>query len=250
MIIQQEAIVLRYIDYGDSSQIFTLFTQDYGKIGVMAKGLKRNKNPYQGAMQVLNHLNVIYYPKKEGQLALFKECDIKSHFPAIRKDLPRLFTALYFVEFVREFTAEGDPNIRVFRLLRYALEQLSLGSIPQNMLLYLQWHTMCLLGINPNLEQCNFCQNYIALKCMNAFFSPASGLSYCQECQKHARGNLIVIPAITLQKIHVLVNTHNSRINQISLTSEEYQMVFQAFRLYLRFSFDKDLRLSRYLLFS
>ncbi len=250
MIIQQEAIVLRCIDYGDSSQIFTLFTQDYGKIGVMAKGLKRNKNPYQGGMQVLNHIKILYYQKKEGLLSLFKECDIQNHFPSLRKDLLRVFTALYFVEFIREFTIENDPNARVFRLLRHSLDQLASGALPQNILLYLQWHSMCLLGINPNIEYCNHCQKRMALLCKDAFFSPKEGVAYCEECKKYSKGELVIIQGVTLQKIHIIVNSHNARINQIFLMPQEYHTLFHSFRLYLRFAFDKELRLNRYLLFS
>lgn len=35
-----EGIVIRSIDYGESNKIVTLYTREWGKVGVMARGAK------------------------------------------------------------------------------------------------------------------------------------------------------------------------------------------------------------------
>ena len=45
-IIKTEAVVLSKLNYGDSSSIASLFTEDFGKLSVIVKGARSPKSKY------------------------------------------------------------------------------------------------------------------------------------------------------------------------------------------------------------
>jgi DNA repair protein RecO (recombination protein O) len=45
-----QAVVLRTVEWSETSLIVTLFTDSFGKIGAIAKGAKRLKSPFESAL--------------------------------------------------------------------------------------------------------------------------------------------------------------------------------------------------------
>ena len=54
MQIKDKAICLRAVNYSETSQVVTLFTRDHGKIAAMAKGSRRAKSSFDGAIEVFS----------------------------------------------------------------------------------------------------------------------------------------------------------------------------------------------------
>ena len=65
------AIVLKTIPYGDSSIISRLFTEDQGKITVMAKGAWRPKNTTGPLLEPMNHIRLQYYHKNNRDIQTY-----------------------------------------------------------------------------------------------------------------------------------------------------------------------------------
>ena len=61
-----EAIVLRGVDFSESSRIVTLLSPDRGRLVCMAKGVKRPKSQLAGLLDTFNRLEVVYYWKYSG----------------------------------------------------------------------------------------------------------------------------------------------------------------------------------------
>ena len=74
-----EGIVLRTTDYGETNKIITLFTREWGKIGVMAKGAKKPKSRLAAITQPLTYG---YYLVQKGK---------RSRKPSTRRN-DRFFT--------------------------------------------------------------------------------------------------------------------------------------------------------------
>ncbi|MHC4155757.1 MAG: DNA repair protein RecO, partial [Planctomycetota bacterium] len=55
MLTKDEAICIRAVDYSETSQIVTFFTRANGKVGAIAKGSKRPKSAFDGAIEVFSH---------------------------------------------------------------------------------------------------------------------------------------------------------------------------------------------------
>ena len=61
MIVSTDAIVLRTVNYSETSIIVTLFSKESGKIALMAKGARKPKSPFAAQLEPMNILNINYF---------------------------------------------------------------------------------------------------------------------------------------------------------------------------------------------
>jgi len=114
-IIKTEAIVLGKINYGDSSSIASLFTEDFGRISVIVKGARSPKSKYGKIVDLINHLLIVLYKKESREVQLLSGADIIDHYPAIKSDLNKLKYAYSIAELVRNLLAEHEANKKIFK---------------------------------------------------------------------------------------------------------------------------------------
>ena len=76
------AIVLRVVDFGETSAIVTLFTEELGKIGALAKGARRPKGPFESALDLLAVCRIVFLHKSSDALDLLTEAKLERRFRA------------------------------------------------------------------------------------------------------------------------------------------------------------------------
>ena len=114
-----EAIVLATTDFGDAHRVATFFTKEFGKIEANAYNCRRAKSPISGTMQMFNHVSIEFI--KTSPVYRIHEADVMD-FYNISENLNKLAYASIFFEIVNKITAIGQPDIKVFDLLLYALK--------------------------------------------------------------------------------------------------------------------------------
>lgn len=57
------ALVIRLVDWSESSRVVTLFTRDFGKIGVIAKGAKRLRSAFEAGLDLLSECRIVFLRK-------------------------------------------------------------------------------------------------------------------------------------------------------------------------------------------
>jgi DNA repair protein RecO (recombination protein O) len=155
MIRQTEAIVLRARPFSDTSLVLTLYSQAFGRIGLMAKGVRTTKGRQRHALfQPTSVLQVVYYHKPGRELQLLSESNLAVPFQQLQVDALRIFYALATVEVfescVRE---EAEANDALYNLLRTTLvdfDALEAGLYSQFVGYLLDLCTQ--LGFAPQLE--------------------------------------------------------------------------------------------------
>ena len=98
MLLSTEAIILKSISYGDSSIISTILTKDFGKVSIIAKGIKKNKSTNRVLLEPINIVNINYYFKKNRRTQILKNIDLSVNLSKIRKNLDDLNIALILVD--------------------------------------------------------------------------------------------------------------------------------------------------------
>ena len=79
MIISTNAIVLKAIPYGDTSVICRLFTEEQGKISVIAKGAWRKKRAMGFMLEPMKHIHIQYYHKNTRDIQILKSTDLNKY---------------------------------------------------------------------------------------------------------------------------------------------------------------------------
>ena len=64
---EAEAIVLRQYSLSDSDRIIVFITREFGKIRAVAKGVKKPKSRFAGALEPLNHIRLEFYAKRRSR---------------------------------------------------------------------------------------------------------------------------------------------------------------------------------------
>lgn len=87
--IRTKAIVLRRTNYGEADRILQLLTKDYGKLGAIAKGARREKSKLAGGIELLAISDVTLVPGKS-ELWTLTGARTDTFFAHIMKDYERL----------------------------------------------------------------------------------------------------------------------------------------------------------------
>ena len=186
MVIKDQAVCIRKVDYSETSQVLTFLTRLHGKIAVMAKGSKRQKSSTGGPVEIFSCGEMIFYPSETAKLATLKEFEQKPMFMPLRRNLFAMNCALFGAELVDHFTHEHDPHAELFDSF---LQYLSEVQLTQNnsealaMLVLFQLTVLSEFGSRLILDRCANCSAKWTESERDTYFcSSANGL-VCAGCE-------------------------------------------------------------------
>jgi len=157
-IIKTEAVVLSKMNYGDSSNIATLFTEDLGKLSVIVKGARSPKSKYGKIVDPLNYLLVVLYNKESREVQLLSGADIIEHFPNIKNELNRLSCAYAVIELVKNLMAEHEVNKKMFQGVIKILSRIDeAGELPQVSFGRFFFFFLKEIGYEIQIDSCSVC---------------------------------------------------------------------------------------------
>jgi DNA repair protein RecO (recombination protein O) len=187
------ALVLRTTDWSESSRIGTLWTREFGKVRVLAKGGRRLKSSFESALDLLTVCDIVLIRKSSGSLDLLTEAQVVRRFPRLRTDLPALHAAYYVAELLGDWTEEYDPHPVLFDEALATLDVLGAAGVATGpRLARFELVLLRELGYGPALEACAVCA--AALSAQGLAFSSAAGGVVCPACQKGQRNRRPLSP--------------------------------------------------------
>ena len=198
MLISTNAIILKTIPYGDSSIISRLFTEDHGKITVIAKGVWKPKKTTGSILEIMNHIQLEYYHKKNRDIQILKDAGLIHQFSILRSKLDRIILGQTIVEVLDKSTGENNSIPLLYRLGWRVLEKMNNANVNFWMVFVFYLYQLSLrLGFMPNLTTCYKCQSILN----HAFIDEKSGELICPDCSTHSKLSLNKNSLIFLQKL-------------------------------------------------
>ncbi len=123
-----QGIILRRLDYGEADRIITLLTSDFGKIRVIAKGVRRQKSKMAGGIELFS-VSEIHFIKGKGDIDTLMSTRLMAHYSDIVKDLQRTELAYSMLKSVDK-TIEDATGQDYFQILNESLAALDDSRIP------------------------------------------------------------------------------------------------------------------------
>jgi DNA repair protein RecO (recombination protein O) len=176
------AIVIRVVDFSESSLVVTLFTREFGKIGALAKGAKRLKSPFESALDLLALCRIVFLHKTSETLDLLTEAKLLRRFRPHGRDLLDLYAGYYVAELLGELTDENDPHPELFDLADETLTALAAGESAVRRVIRFELGMLRILGHIPALETCAECGAPVTASGRIAFGLLDGGV-LCKPCR-------------------------------------------------------------------
>lgn len=224
MLQKVSGIVIRVVNYGESNKIVTLFTEELGKVAVMAHGAKKPGSRFHASSQPFVQ-GVYTFPASRG-LGQLKSAETITSFPEVRQDIDRMAHAMYWLEFVDRTQEDRVPNRPLFRLLRDALTASNAGMDADLITHHLELRMLRVLGVGPVLSGCLRCGDVSP----TMYFSVVSGGFLCA---RHAEPEAFRLSE-RLAKLLYLLDQHDlSHFATVTLSEESRRLLRNLFDAYL-----------------
>ena len=176
------AIVIRAVEFSETSLVVTLFTREFGKLGALAKGARRLKSPFESALDLLALCRIVFLHKSSESLDLLTEAKLLRRFRLAGKSLASLYAAYYVAELLNVLTDEEDPHPELFDLADETLAGLAAGESVAKSTVRFELGALRLLGHAPALDACAECGSPATLVGRVAFGLLDGGV-LCSKCR-------------------------------------------------------------------
>lgn len=239
MTYKTQGIIIKRTNLGEADRILTILTNDYGKIKVIAKGVRKIKSRLAGNLELFCLSDLLI--AKGRNLDIVCGAEIQKCFLRLRGNLSATNHAYYFGELVEKLMEENEPHPEIFNLLDAVLE--NLNSIQSKLLIpYFEFNILTELGYHPELYKCLNCQKKINPD-EKIYFNFSRGGIVCEKCQK---GN-IAVSISTIKLLRLFLKHQIHALTKIQLDDEILKEVRHMTRNYLNQISDKEFKSQRFL---
>jgi DNA repair protein RecO (recombination protein O) len=149
------AIVLARTNYGEADRIVTVLSPDYGRLRLMAKGVRKVKSKLAGGIELFS-VSHITFIKGRGDISTLVSARLERHYGKIVNDIVRVQLGYDLIKLLNK-TIEDEAEKEYFELLEHTLQ--ALDDLATNDELIRIWFLAQLLrlgGHMPNLQTDSF----------------------------------------------------------------------------------------------
>lgn len=238
-----EGVVIRQVDWSESSRIVTIFTKDFGKVSGVAKGAKRLKSSFESAIDLLAQCRVMFIAKSGSSLNIWTETQLISRYRPSPKSLGALYSGYYIAELLNALTEENDPHHGLYDAVLTALESLTKEADARQAVINFEIALLDEIGLLPSFDHCA-CGRSIS-EGRSFVFWVSQGTLLCEQCQQSEHPSKKITPG-TLTILGQLTNGASQGLSMTDAQASEIQKMLVSC---ITFAMDRKPKSLRYLPF-
>jgi DNA repair protein RecO (recombination protein O) len=184
-----EAVVLRSFRFGEADRVLHVYTLDRGRVGAVAKGIRKTKSRFGARLEPLSHVELMLH-EGTGELQTVTGAALVRSHHAAREEPYRLGVGLIAAEAMLRLFGEPEANQRAFGALARFLDLLDEAPVLEPdrpaldpLVLSFQLKLLWLSGYLPHVTSCADCGAETGL----AGYSPRAGGAICSNCASGAQ---------------------------------------------------------------
>jgi DNA repair protein RecO (recombination protein O) len=241
-----EALILRTYKLGEADRIVVFLTRDRGKKRGVAKGARRPKSRYMGALEPMTRAGVAYYEREMRDLVRLNYVEPQrspmSALVSREGGASVLGHVGYFAELIDEWAPEAHADERLYRLGSAVVDALAGGAPIERLARYFEYWILRLQGVYPELRACPGCGGTLE---PGAVMPPREHLFICRRCAPAAHGT--EISAAALAFLRAAGRTPPERMDRLALDGRASRELETAHRRLLNTHLEKELKSVRVL---
>ena len=243
-----EALILRTYKLGEADRIVVFFTRDRGKKRGVAKGARRPRSRYVGALEPMTRAGVAYFEREQRDLVRINYVEpTRSPMSAPARTEPdSMLGALghvgYFAELIDEWAPEAHADERLFRLGSSMVDALATGTTVERLARYFEYWLLRLQGVYPAITACAGCGGTLR---EGAVMPPRDHVFICRGCGPSANGTVVSGEAMQFLKASATIAPE--AVDSLALSTQSSRQIETAHRRLINLHLEKELKSSRVL---
>jgi DNA repair protein RecO (recombination protein O) len=228
-----QAVVISRRDFRENDQIICFYSRDYGRLDLLAKGIKKITSKLSGNLTPGNLVEI--------EVAKGKEIDhlIKVNSVSIFKN-SKYFSKQYVLNLIDKLVKNQEKDERIFSLL---VSYLNFSNQPQvgskSVVMAFLVKLLVYLGYSPQLDQCSECE----IKEIRMKLDLRRGL-ICHNCYDKLldKRNIVYISKIDIKNFGCLIADDWHTISNLDLSTNLVKLIYS----YTKFHNEK--KINKYIL--
>jgi DNA repair protein RecO (recombination protein O) len=238
-----EALILRTYKLGEADRIVVFLTRDRGKKRGVAKGARRAKSRYTGALEPMTRAGVAYYEREQRDLVRLNYVEpTRSPMAAFgRRDGDSLGHVGYFAELIDEWAPEAHADERLYRLGSSMIDAIAVGAPIQRLARYFEFWLLRLQGVYPSIRACAGCSATLE---GGAVMPPREHVFVCWGCAPGG-GTRLSVEAMAF--LRAAASAAPERLEALELEQRAARELETAHRRLINLHLEKELKSARVL---
>ena len=235
-----EALILRTYKLGEADRIVVFLTRDRGKKRGVAKGARRVRSKFIGALEPMTRAGVAYYEREQRDLVRINYIET-TRSPLSPSSGEALGHVGYFAELIDEWAPEAHADERLYRLGSSMTDAIAGGAAIEPLARYFEYWILRLQGVYPSLAACAGCGEPLT---GGAVMPPRDDLFVCTACAP-AGGTRVGVDALKFLKAAGAIAP--DRLETLPLEPRASRELETAHRRLLNLHLEKELKSARVL---
>lgn len=118
-----EGIILKRLSFGEADRILTVYSKDYGKLTLLAKGVRKLGSRKRGSVEVFSCIKFSAIQGKVWDIVI--ETQLKESYQGVRRDLKKASVAYFFLETIDKLVHGEEEHQALYKLLTKYLERIN-----------------------------------------------------------------------------------------------------------------------------
>lgn len=235
-----ESLILRTYKLGEADRIVVFLTRDRGKKRGVAKGARRVRSKFIGALEPMTRAGVAYYEREQRDLVRINYVE-PTRSPLSGSNGEALGHVGYFAELIDEWAPEAHADERLYRLGCAMTEAIAGGAAIESLVRYFEFWILRLQGVYPSLVSCAGCGEALV---SGAVMPPRDDVFVCRNCAP-AGGAALGLEALRFLK--AAGGTAPDRLEALPLGARAARELEAVHRRLLGLHLEKELKSARVL---
>lgn len=234
--VKTKGIVIREVNTGEADKILTVFTKNYGKLTVAARGARRSRSGMIAGSQLLCYSDFVLFKGKN--LYTINSCETIETFYNIRNDVEKLTYAAHILELINDAVQDNQPSSKVLQLLLNTLYYIANDRPRELVTRVFEMRLMSILGFAPSVKSCIKCGSE-ALESISFSFKHCGYICGKSDCTAADPAAMELLPGTARALRHIMTAKIDELFN-FNVSEDVLRELSAVSRRYVRDRMEKD----------
>lgn len=175
---QAQCFVLNRKDLGESDSLFSVFSKEFGKIEISAKGIRKSKSKLSPNFDIFSLCKIEFIQGKNKKI--LTDSSKVDCYLNIQRDLEKVRAAFKISKAIELLIKGQEPDLRIWDLLKETFENLDSSNISNLAYYYFLWNLLSVSGYKLDLYNCPVCRKKLLPKNL-CFDIKEKSITDCQK---------------------------------------------------------------------